>query len=366
MKTKNLQIFGKNCYPKEGVSNSSEWEAAARLRDELTDDGVRVATIVEDDDSRELIVKNLRESLRVVRLEVHGRQRVSNMLKAGVTTAQAQERKLRAATKCDINAVMERSPRGAIEFVTVGTGDDVGVLTDPVDVAVECCEFSARRMSMSTMQPKWFRKYYATEGRTVWVATGNRTRRGLVKKIDNNGHYTLQYDGDEHTTSGVRREAMCLEWQLERSAAALNGRWKRRRGPTGETERPEMARHIESIATPPDLPDDTALLFRRNGEGRACRRRAVLGELTGDNRSQIPPCFARLLTHLERPRISRMAGKTVRESDYASMVDEGGVPRVIDMATVRRKLRGFAKQKAPGLTGNGPDLYAAQPDSWVA
>ena len=65
----------------------TEWEAAARLRDELTDDGMQVATIVEDDDLRELTIKNLRESLRVVRLEVHGKQRVNNMLKAGVTTA---------------------------------------------------------------------------------------------------------------------------------------------------------------------------------------------------------------------------------------------------------------------------------------
>ena len=125
-----------------------------------------------------------------------------------------------------------------------------------------------------------------------------------------------------------------------------------------------MARHIESIATPPDLSDDTALLFRRDGEGRACRRRAVPGELTGDDRLQISPCFAPLLTHLKRP-ISRTTGKTIRESDYASMVDEGGAPRPIDMATVRRKLRGIAKQKAPGLTGNGPYLYASQPDSWV-
>ena len=31
----------------------------------------------------------------------------------------------------DINAVMERPPRGAIESVTVGTGDGVGVLADP-------------------------------------------------------------------------------------------------------------------------------------------------------------------------------------------------------------------------------------------
>lgn len=100
------------------------------------------------------------------------------MLKAGVTTARAQERKLRAAAKRDINAAMERSPRSAIESVTVGTGDDVDVLTESVDVAVECCEFSARRMS--TMQPKWFGKYDVTEGQTVWVATGNRTRRWLV------------------------------------------------------------------------------------------------------------------------------------------------------------------------------------------
>ena len=35
------------------------------------------------------------------------------------------------------------------------------------------------------------------------------------------------------------------------------------------------------------------------------------------------------------------------------------------VATVRRKLRSIAKQEAPGLTGNGPDLYATQPDSWV-
>ena len=125
----------------------SEWAAAAQLRSELIGDGVRVATIAEDDDLRELSVTNLRESLRVARLEVHGRRRVRNLLKSTVTTARAQESKLRAAAKRDINAVMERSPRGAIESVTVGSGDDASVLTDPVDVAVECCEFSARRMS---------------------------------------------------------------------------------------------------------------------------------------------------------------------------------------------------------------------------
>ena len=98
---------------------------------------------------------------------------------------------------------MERSPRGAIESVTASAGDDVGVLTDPVDVAVECCEFSARRMS--TMQPKWFRKYAATDGHTVWVAAGNRTRHDLVKKIDNTT-YTTRYS----MTAMSTRPAGCV------------------------------------------------------------------------------------------------------------------------------------------------------------
>lgn len=35
----------------------SEWEVAARLRDEFADSSVQVATIIEDDDSRELTAK---------------------------------------------------------------------------------------------------------------------------------------------------------------------------------------------------------------------------------------------------------------------------------------------------------------------
>ena len=79
----------------------SELAAAALLRGELIDDGVRVATIAEDGDLRELSVRNLRESLHMARLEVHGRRRVNNMLKSTVTTARAQEAssvRLRSAT----------------------------------------------------------------------------------------------------------------------------------------------------------------------------------------------------------------------------------------------------------------------------
>ena len=47
------------------------------------------------------------------------------------------------------------------------------------------------------------------------------------------------------------------------------------------------------------------------------------------------------------------------------MVDDDGVPRQFDFATVRRELGSISKQKAPGLSGNGPDLYACQSDCWV-
>ena len=130
-------------------------------------------------------MKGLRESLRVARLEVHGRRRATNLLKSTATTARAQENKLRAAAKRDTNAVMERSPRGAIESMTVGSGDGASVLTDPVDIAKECCEFSARRMS--GMQPKWFRKYGAMQGHTVWLPPGTGLYAGLSRTSTTTG-----------------------------------------------------------------------------------------------------------------------------------------------------------------------------------
>ena len=54
-----------------------------------------MATIAEDDDLRELSVKGLRESLRVARLEVHGRRRAANLLKSTAASARAQENKER-------------------------------------------------------------------------------------------------------------------------------------------------------------------------------------------------------------------------------------------------------------------------------
>ena len=75
------------------------------------------------------------------------------MLKAGGSKARAHERKLRAATKLEINAVMERPARGAVETVSTGRPDDMEVITDPAAVAAECFEFGKKRR-MGSMQPK--------------------------------------------------------------------------------------------------------------------------------------------------------------------------------------------------------------------
>ena len=71
-----------------------------------------------------------------------------------------------------------------------------------------------------------------------------------------------------------------------------------------------------------------------------------------------------MLEHLSAP-VSKTTGLPVQPSDYETMVDDDEVPRQFDFATVRRKLGSIAKQKAPGLPGNGPDLCACQPDCWV-
>ena len=91
------------------------------------------------------------------RLKLQGRCRAQLILDSGGVSGKSQESKQRAATKRDANAVMQRSVRGAVASVTVGAGDEAEVLTDPVEVARECCEWSDRRV-VSLMQSKWFRR----------------------------------------------------------------------------------------------------------------------------------------------------------------------------------------------------------------
>ena len=88
------------------------------------------------------------------------------------------------------------------------------------------------------------------------------------------------------------------------------------------------------------------------------------GEVTEDDRQQLPPCFHELLEHLQSP-VSGLTGETVRSKGFVSMLGDGGNPRVFDRTIMRRKLGKIAKGKAPGYSGNGPGLYAAMPGGWV-
>ena len=77
-----------------------------------------------------------------------------------------------------------------------------------------------------------------------------------------------------------------------------------------------------------------------------------------------PSCFHQLLIDLQSS-VSGRTGATVCVSDFANMQDDSGALRLITVAIMRRKLGKIAKGKAPGFSGNGPDLYAALPDCWV-
>ena len=145
-----------------------------------------------------------------------------------------------------------------------------------------------------------------------------------------------------------------------RSNGVANGEGSDIRLPSVPT--PEDARRLAAMDR--SRVDGTALLFRKGEAGRRCRARAVRGELMSDDIKQLPSCFYELPEDLKLP-VSGRTGGTVQSSDFGNMVDELGAPRLIAPTIMRRKLGKIAKGKAPGFSGNGPDLYASLPDCWV-
>ena len=171
-----------------------------------------VPVVVKRTERREGMVKELKAALESFRRATHGKVRTNNMLEAGGSKARAQECKLRAATKRETNAVMERPARGTIETVSTGRGDAMAVITDPEAVAAECCEFGKRRMG--SMQPKWFRRYDVAAEHEVWFSDGAIARSGRVTAIDDDGRYTVvDEEGGKHEQ--LKREQICHQWQLE-------------------------------------------------------------------------------------------------------------------------------------------------------
>ena len=175
-------------------------DKASQLCLTLAADGVELPDVYADESA---VIERATAALKRKRLELQGRSRAQLILNSGGVSGKSQESKQRAATKRDVNAVMERSARGAVASVTVGAGDGAEVLTDPLEVARECCEWSDRRMSLT--QPKWFRRLDVAVGHAVWVADGVQVYGGFVRAIDNDGHCTVQPDAGA-TLRGVRRE----------------------------------------------------------------------------------------------------------------------------------------------------------------
>ena len=63
----------------------------------------------------------------------------------------------------------------------------------------------------------------------------------------------------------------------------------------------QLATSVERLAAVEPGPEDTAILFRRNEEGREFRRRAAAGTLTPRDVGRVPECFRDLLKHLAPP-----------------------------------------------------------------
>ena len=175
--------------------------------EELESHEIDVPVVIERAERREGTVKGLKAALASFRMATHGKVRTNSMSKAGGAKARAQERKLRAATKREINAVMERPARGTIETVSTGRGDDMEVITDPVAVAAECCGFGKRRVG--SMQPKWFRRHDVAAEHEVWFSDGTTARPGRVMAIDDDGRYTVvdEAGGRGMNSSNVNRFA---------------------------------------------------------------------------------------------------------------------------------------------------------------
>ena len=183
------------------------------------------------------------------------------------------------------------------------------------------------------------------------MVDGLKVAGGFVRAIDNDGHYTVTPDAGA-SLSGVRRENLCLKWQVgsnpgAAAAAASSSAdvdYDSRRRSNGvadgdgldsqSTSVPSIADVMRLAAMDRSRVDDTALLFRKGEAGRRCRARAVKGELTTDDITQLPSCFHELLEDLKSP-VSGRTGATVQPPDFANMVDDLGAPRLITVAMLQ-------------------------------
>ena len=97
---------------------------------------------------------------------------------SGTSSAKSFTQRKRAATKREVNAIMEQPCRTALSAVTLGTRQGVEVLTEPTQVAHECCDYGTRRFG--SMEPKWFRPHDAAEGHELYVVDDDSVTKGTT------------------------------------------------------------------------------------------------------------------------------------------------------------------------------------------
>ena len=248
---------------------------------------------------------------------------------SGTSSTKSLKQRKRAATKREVDAIMERPYRSTLSAITVGSGMNSDVLTEPTQVAQECCDYGTRRFG--SMEPKWFRPHDVAEGHRVYAAVRDDVIEGTVTGIDNDGHYVVCTDGGA--------AEICVRDDICHTTVSQST-------PLAQTVRDVAGlRHGDER--------NTVKLFTRSAEGRRTRQRAVRGELTPAEVAEIPEIFHPLLRHLQSPT-SSMTGATVVPTDYSTMAQVDGTPNPITFDDLRRKLGGIAKQKHLGTLATDP------------
>ena len=121
------------------VRASAAWQAE-QIRLDLTELGVQRSPVEPGPARKEAVVTKLLEERDSFRRLLQGINWVRHMLERGNKTAKAQTRRLRAATKREIDVVMDRPVRQVLYTVQTGSGATRRVITDPEAVAAECCK----------------------------------------------------------------------------------------------------------------------------------------------------------------------------------------------------------------------------------
>ena len=134
--------------------HDGNWQQCFARAAALESEGVPIGVINPAMPKPELLA-HLIAVRRQLRKNLQGKRRMQMVNDSGTASTKPLGQRKRAATKREVDAIMERPCRSTLSAVTVGSGQHVDVLTEPTEVAQECCEYGTRRFG--SMEPKWFR-----------------------------------------------------------------------------------------------------------------------------------------------------------------------------------------------------------------